>query len=89
MARIAFSEIDKDEISVPAATADSLFGLGLLYSAGMDVEQDLVSAHKWFNLAALKGNDAARDYRAEIASEMSSDEIAEAQRRAREWLQTH
>jgi TPR repeat protein len=50
---------------------------------------DLVSAHKWFNLAAMRGNDDARRYRVEIAREMSRAEIAEAQRQAREWLSRH
>ena len=34
------------------------------------------------------GNDAAKTYRAELAQEMSSNEIAAAQRAAREWLST-
>lgn len=86
MARIAMSEVQKAEIAAQLGAADALFDLGLMYSTGREVEQDLVTAHKWFNLAALKGNSAARDYRAEIAREMSSLDIAEAQRKAREWL---
>jgi TPR repeat protein len=53
------------------------------------VEFDLVSAHKWFNLAAMRGNEDAKRYRMEIAREMSKTEIAEAQRQAREWLARH
>jgi TPR repeat protein len=53
------------------------------------VAADLVSAHKWFNLAAARGNRSALSYRVELAREMSSDQIAEAQKLAREWLQTH
>lgn len=68
---------------------DALFALGLMHSAGRDVAPDLVAAHKWFNLAALRGNEAAKRYRMEIAGEMSKGEIAEAQRQAREWLRTH
>jgi TPR repeat protein len=56
---------------------------------GRDVEIDLVSAHKWFNLAAMRGNDEAKRYRMEVAREMSKAEIAEAQRQAREWLSRH
>lgn len=89
MARIAMSEIQKAEIAAQLGTADALFDLGLMYSTGREVEPDLVTAHKWFNLAALKGNSAARDYRAEIARELSAVEVAEAQRRAREWLHAH
>jgi len=69
--------------------ADALFDLGMLYSSGRMGDVDLVSAHKWFNLAAARGNVSARDYRVELAREMTTDQIAEAQRQAREWLQTH
>ncbi len=53
-----------------------------------DVEPDLVVAHKWFNLAASRGNQSARVYRSELALEMAPEQIAEAQKLAREWLQT-
>jgi TPR repeat protein len=67
---------------------DALFELGMLYATGRDVATDLVAAHKWFNLAAARGNRSALSYRVELAREMSSEQIAEAQRQAREWLQT-
>lgn len=89
MARIEMSEIQKTEIAAQLGAAEALFDLGLIYSTGRDVEPDLINAHKWFNLAAMRGNTAAREYRAEIAREMSSVEIAEAQRKAREWLRAH
>jgi TPR repeat protein len=50
---------------------------------------DRVAAHKWFNLAAARGNRKAVEHRREIAAEMSPAEIAAAQRAAREWLITH
>ncbi|RJF93425.1 SEL1-like repeat protein [Sphingomonas cavernae] len=73
-----------------AAKGDSraCFDLGIAYSSGTSgVEVDLIQAHKWFNLAALKGNIRGQECRAEIAHEMSGWEIAEAQRQARAWLQ--
>lgn len=70
-------------------TGEALYDLGILYSTGQGVEMDYIEAHKWFNLAALRGVNEARDWRAEIAREMSMDEIAEAQRQAREWLSAH
>jgi TPR repeat protein len=66
--------------------ADSLFELGMRYSAGRGVEQDLVMAHKWFNLAAMMGHEGALDARAELAREMTAEQIADAQRQARSWL---
>jgi TPR repeat protein len=51
------------------------------------VQLDLVRAHKYFNLAAMKGVTEARLWRAELAQQMTSNDIAEAQRLARLWLQ--
>ena len=68
---------------------DALFELGLMYGTGRDAPLDLVEAHKWFNLAALKGNHEARHYRTEIARELTRVEIGRAQRAAREWLSCH
>ena len=68
------------------AAGDMLFELGMMYSVGRDMPIDLVSAHKWFNLAAVKGNREAIRLRREIADQMSETEIAAAQRAARDWL---
>lgn len=63
------------------------YDLGVVYSTGSHgVGCDLVEAHKWFNLAATKGHEEAAMCRADISDEMTAREIAEAQRRAREWL---
>ena len=71
------------------ATGEVFFELGMMYASGRSVPADLVSAHKWFNLAALRGNCEATRLRREIAEEMSAAEIAAAQRAARDWLTTH
>lgn len=71
------------------ANGDALFDLGVLYSKGRNGLIDLVAAHKWFNLAALKGRVDAISLRQEIAGQMSSAEIAIAQREARAWMATH
>lgn len=63
------------------------FDLGVAYSTGSHGACcDLIEAHKWFNLAAVAGHEDAPVCRAEVADEMNAREIAEAQRRAREWL---
>ena len=80
---------DVFDIAEQAGAPDALFQLGLLYCSGREVQLDLVEAHKWFNLAALRGNESAKHLRAEIALELSRDEIGVAQRRAREWLARH
>jgi len=88
MARMEIST-DKAELGAQTAMPAALFALGMLYATGRDGETDLVAAHKWFNLAAARGNRSALIYRLELAREMSSEQIAEAQKLAREWLQTH
>ena len=70
-------------------SAEMLFELGMMYSVGREVPVDLVAAHKWFNLAAAKGNIDAIRLRQEIASQMSDVEIAAAQRAARDWLRSN
>ena len=62
------------------------FDLGVAYSTGSGVDYDLVEAHKWFNLAALGGSKEGQMCRAEISGEMTREEISEAQRQARAWL---
>ena len=70
-----------------AGNADALYDLGIAYSTGTNgVELDLIEAHKWFNLAALRGYSDAKQSRKELSDYMSSDEIATAQKAAREWL---
>jgi TPR repeat protein len=66
---------------------NAYFDLGVAYSTGSHgVGCDLIEAHKWFNLAAAQGHVEAASCRADISDEMSAREIAEAQRRARQWL---
>jgi len=89
MARIACVPRDAVENAALAGAPEALFELGLMYCAGREVELDLVSAHKWFNLAAMRGNEAARRYRTEVARDMTRAQVARAQRLAREWLSHH
>ena len=66
---------------------EATYTLGVAFSTGSHgVECDLIEAHKWFNLAAVKGHSEAQMCRADISDEMTAREIAEAQRRAREWI---
>lgn len=71
----------------PETSGDELFRMGLLYSTGQGgAPLDYVSAHMLFNLAAMRGSLEARIYRKEISQEMASEDVAEAQKAAREWL---
>ncbi|WP_084398863.1 SEL1-like repeat protein [Henriciella aquimarina] len=70
----------------PNASGEELYRVGLAYSTGVGVNADMVAAHKWFNLAVLKGSEDAREYRQQIADMLSSEEIKQALRSARDWL---
>jgi uncharacterized protein len=68
------------------------YNLGLSYARGEGVTPDPVTAHMWLNLASARfpagdsrNRTAAQKNRDTVASEMSSDQLTEAQRRAREW----
>ncbi|NVK35763.1 MAG: hypothetical protein HWE23_14850 [Rhodobacteraceae bacterium] len=89
MARFEIYSADMAGMAEQPMSADILYQMGLDSACGRHGETDLVSAHKWFNIAAMKGNADAARYRKEISAEMSAAEIAEAQRSAREWLTLH
>ncbi|MEJ8476446.1 hypothetical protein [Roseibium algae] len=89
MARFEIHSADMAIMGEKPATADILFQMGLDSACGRHGTADLVTAHKWFNIAALKGCADAARYRKEISVEMTSRDIAAAQRSAREWLSMH
>ena len=70
-----------------ASDADAYFDLGVALSTGSrGLPCDLIEAHKWFNIAASSGHEQGAQCRADLARDMTAREIADAQRRAREWL---
>jgi hypothetical protein len=82
-------DVDADEVArtMPAdADGEALYDLGMLYAAGRSRAADLVAAHKWLNVAVMRGFLPAAQRRAELAQEMTSEEISVAQRQARLWL---
>jgi TPR repeat protein len=71
------------------ARADVLCDMGLMYATGRGCPVDLVSAHKWLNIAAIKGCDRAAELRADLAATMTKTDLALALRAAREWMTLH
>jgi uncharacterized protein len=71
------------------ADAEGCFDLGMIFSAGAGVAVDMIAAHQWFNIAAMRGHKDAARLRREIAEQMSDAEIGLAQRAARDWLKAH
>jgi len=89
MAILGMAEFMPAELGTSPVTADTMFGLGMMYASGREVPVDLISAHKWFNIAAMKGHGEAAQLRREVAAEMKDVEIGQAQRAARDWLKAH
>lgn len=83
------NEIEFKSIPLPTSEmgGDELFKLGLMYSTGQGgAPVDLISAHMMFNLASMRGSVEAQVYRRELSREMDREEVAEAQKAARQWL---
>lgn len=74
---------------IEPVNAEDCFSMGMVFSSGAGVPIDLVQAHKWFNIAAMRGHKDAAQLRREIAEQMSDSEIGCAQRAARGWLKAH
>ena len=89
MARFEILDSTMAPLGEGPAAGDVLFELGMMYSIGRDMPVDLIAAHKWFNLAAMKGNADAIRLRREVAGQMSDAEIGVAQRAARDWLRSN
>ena len=89
MARLEMLEFSLAGSGQAPVTVDTMFELGMMHASGRDVPVDLITAHKWFNIAATRGHAEAIQLRREIAAEMSDAEIGQAQRAARDWLKAN
>lgn len=78
---------DMTTAPVETASPEDAFQMGLSAAVGLDSEVDLVEAHKWFNIAAMRGLTEARLRRQELAELMTGAQVAAAQKAAREWIQ--
>ena len=69
--------------------ARAQFLVGLMYDLGQAVPQDYVQAHMWYNLAASsltgENRETAAVNRDRLADKMTPEDLAKAQRLAREW----
>ena len=73
-----------------SANSRAQLGLGILHMFGYGVAQDYVKAHMWYSLAAEQlppadNRQKAVCHRNFIEELMTPDQVAEAQRLAREW----
>lgn len=75
-----------DRSNWQSSSVQELLNTSLKYSTGDGVEVDYIMAHVWLNIAATMGSMEAKEQRQQLAQEMTSSEIAQAQRIARELL---
>jgi hypothetical protein len=61
------------------------YKLGFMYQRGQGVTQDLVVARMWYDISARQHTPAAAEARDYMATFMTPEQIAEAQKLAREW----
>ncbi len=73
----------------PATPDRILLEMGMKYAIGRDCEINVVEAHKWLNIAAIRGSQKAERMRNQVAATMSKAELAAALRSAREWMTSH
>jgi TPR repeat protein len=73
-------------LAVEQGDGDAQLTLGLMYSNGEGVIQDYIRAHMWANIAASQGNELGMENRDIIAKQMTSSQIAEAQKLAGECV---
>ena len=61
--------------------------LGLMYGVGREVPQNHVQSYAWLNLSALDGNETAKIIQNDLVKRMTADQLAEAKKLAREYVE--
>jgi TPR repeat protein len=72
------------KLAAAQGDAKAQYNLGVMYAKGQGVLQNNVQAHMWFNIAAVKGDKDAVKNREFVANKMTAEQIAQAQRLAKE-----
>ncbi len=76
-------------LAAEQGNAKAQYNLGNRYANGQGVQQDNILAYLWFNLAAVQGHKNAQINEDIAASLLTPDQIVEAQRMAREWMEKY
>ena len=88
MARFEVRDIEM-AVAGGQSRADVFCNLGMIYATGRGCPVDLIAAHKWLNIAAIKGSERAASLRADLARNMSKADLAAALSAARTWMTSH
>jgi uncharacterized protein len=63
--------------------------LGVMYDKGEGVLADPVESYKWLVLAAVGGDQEAKQYIAGVSSRLTPEQIEQAKKAAQEWSRSH
>ncbi len=77
--------VQKFRLLAEQGHAQAQVNLGIIYSQGRGVPKDSVQAYRWYTLAADQGDGLAEKFKDHLEKSMTLDQLAEAQRLAREW----
>jgi len=72
-AKTASFLIESRLVEAAMGDTEALYQLGVAYSSGTNgAHLDLIQAHKWFNVAALRGDSRSQECRHDISEEMTA-----------------
>ena len=75
-------------LAAEKGNATAQFNLGLMYHRGEGVPSDTVTAYAWLSIIAAQGDTNAKEAKEVVSRLMTQSQIAEAQKRSREyWTQ--
>ena len=63
--------------------------LGYMYGNGLGVPKDFVKAYMWYHIASESGHRGALGKRDFTKNHMTPAQVAEAQKLAQDWMDTH
>ena len=63
--------------------------MGYFYEKGIVVDEDMLTAHMWYNLAAAQGHGDAMRARNVLNEQMTSMQVTKAQKMAKDWNAAH
>ena len=75
--------------SADQAFSGAITALGEMYDTGEGVPKDSVEAYKWLVIAAVQGNEEAKQYIAGVDGRLTPKEVDEAKKAAQEWVKSH
>jgi hypothetical protein len=86
---MAEGDFDAASPTATPVTAAECVERAMIYASGRSGAVDMIAAHMWFNIAAMRGSKDAASLRREVAEQMADAEIGAAQKAARDWLKAH